>query len=560
MIEGVRVPFPAEPYGSHTTTRGAKWLLFARLAVALSIIVFLLVSQRGWGEEWPARIVYGAVTGAIALNALYLFLLRRVGNLDNFLRVQLGVDIFLEALMVFLTGGVDSQIVVLFLLTVMSAALALSWRDAVAFTAEAAVLHVLVTALGFTGLSPYRYVSARETLPTMFLQLFGMFAVALLSGILAHRLSVARLLSRDILDSIGQGLLIADSRGRILFSNDEAKRLLGEEAASTGNFLEGAFPASARRELQTDPLTGHATARHVEMDRPEGGKAPVSIAARAVYTEGERPAGTLVVITDRTLERRVEEAMMQAQRSEAVSEMSTAIAHEIRNPLAAIRSSVQEIGRRLTKISGEPPGDSKKLFDIVLSESDRLDAIVSDFLAFAKMPPVHKRPCSVDQVASETAVLLRQSVDSGEDVEIETQVEPPLRCRADPQKLRQVLLNVGLNGLQAVRGRAKRRIVIRGRPCALLDFPLGSGGGELARDASLGERSGVQIDVEDTGCGMTEETRRRAMDPFFTQKERGTGLGLAVVDRIVRSHGGMIRIESEPDKGTGVHIWIPTEE
>ena len=85
MIEGARVPFPAEPYGSHTTTRGVKWLLFARLAVALSIIVFLLVSQRGWGEEWPARIVYGVVTGAIALNALYLFLLRRVGNLDNFL-------------------------------------------------------------------------------------------------------------------------------------------------------------------------------------------------------------------------------------------------------------------------------------------------------------------------------------------------------------------------------------------------------------------------------------------------------------------------------------------
>ena len=560
MIEGARVPFPAEPYGSHTTTRGVKWLLFARLAVALSIIVFLLVSQRGWGEEWPARIVYGVVTGAIALNALYLFLLRRVGNLDNFLRVQLGIDIFFVALMVFLTGGVDSQIVVLFLLTVMSAALALSWRDAVAFTAEAAMLHVFVTALGFTGLSPDRYVSARETLPTMFLQLFGMFAVALLSGVLAHRLSVARLLSRDILDSIGQGLLIADSRGRILFSNDEAKKLLGEEAASTGNPLEEALPASAQRELQTDPLTGQVTARHVEMDRPGGGKVPVSIAARAVYTEGERPAGTLVVITDRTLESRVEEAMMQAHRSEAVSEMSTAIAHEIRNPLAAIRSSVQEIGRRLTKISGELPGDSKKLFDIVLSESDRLDAIVSDFLAFAKMPPVHKGPCDVDQVASETAVLLRQSVDSGEDVEIETEVESPLRCRADAQKLRQVFLNVGLNGLHAVRGCAKRRIVIRAHRCALLDFPLGSHGGERARDASLGERSGVQVDVVDTGCGMTEETRRRAMDPFFTQKERGTGLGLAVVDRIVRSHGGMIRIESEPDKGAGVHIWIPTED
>ncbi len=565
MIEGARVPLPTGRYGPHTTTRVAKWLLFARLAVALSIIAYLLVSQRGWGEEWPSRIVYWVVTGAIALNALYLFLLRRVENLDNFVRLQLGIDIFLEALMVFLTGGVGSQIVVLFLLTVMSAALVLSWRDAIAFTAEAAVLHLFATVLGFTPLAPPpSYASVRDTISSLFLQLIGMSAVALLSGILAHRLSVARLLSHDILDSIGQGLLIADSRGRILFSNGEAKRLLGGKAASIGNLLDEAIPASVREELRVDPLTGEATAGRVEIDPPGGGRLPVSIAARAVYTEEERPAGTLVVITDRTLERRVEEALMQAQRSEAVSEMSTAIAHEIRNPLAAIRSSVQEIARRLERMSSELPGDSKTLFDIVLSESDRLDAIVSDFLAFAKMSPVNKGPCDLAQVVSEAAVILRQSVGPGVgidgDVEIETECPPDLRCRADVQKLRQVLLNVGLNSLHAVRGRDERRILVRVRRCPLLDFPLSSREEERVRDPSLGERAGVEIDVEDTGCGMTPEAARRATDPFFTEKDGGTGLGLAVVDRIIGSHGGTVRIESEPGEGTAVRMWIPTEE
>ena len=251
---------------------------------------------------------------------------------------------------------------------------------------------------------------------------------------------------------------------------------------------------------------------------------------------------------------------MQAQRSETVSEMSAAIAHEIRNPLAAIRSSVQEIGRRLEKGSAEAAGDSKTLFDIVLSESDRLDAIVSDFLAFAKMRPVHKGPCEVDQVVSETVVVLQQSVEPGEHVEIEAEAEGPLRCRADTQKLRQVLLNVGLNSLHAVSGCNPKRILIRARPCPLLNFPLSSHEEDAPRDPSVGERSGVEIDVEDTGCGMTPEVARRAMHPFFTEKERGTGLGLAVVDRIIRAHGGMIRIESEPGRGTAVRIWVPVED
>jgi two-component system sensor histidine kinase PilS (NtrC family) len=229
-------------------------------------------------------------------------------------------------------------------------------------------------------------------------------------------------------------------------------------------------------------------------------------------------------------------------------------------------------------MSGELPGDSKMLFDIVLSESDRLDSIVSDFLAFAKMSPVNKGPCDLAQVVSEAAVMLRQSVGPGAgqlvsgsagvrlnagidgEVEIETEVPPDLRCRADARKLRQVLLNVGLNSLHAVRGRDRRRIVIRAHPCALLDFPLSSRQEERVRDPSLGERSGVEIDVEDTGCGMTPEVARRATDPFFTEKDGGTGLGLAVVDRIISSHGGMIRIESEPGEGTAVRMWIPTEE
>ncbi len=553
----------SRPVGWHLerATRGVKWLLSGRLGVALFIIAYVLISTRGWGRNWADKTVYAVVTGVLVLNVAYLLVLKRIREKEGFVHFQIAVDIAVETALVFLTGGVSSQIVVLFMLSIMSASLLLSWRAAVTFASEAAVLHVGAAMLHFVFVMPRagleRMGGLVDLLPSLSLQVLAFFSVALLSGLLAARLAVARLLSRDILEAIGQGLIVADGRGRILFSNDEAKRMLGEGTVAAGRSLDEALPPQAREAFEENPLTRGALAREVELSLPDGSTAPASFAVQPVLAEGDRQVGALVVITDRSLEHRVEEAMMQAERSEALSDMSTAIAHEIRNPLAAMRSSVQEVARKL----GQLPEDSKILFDIVLSESDRLDAIISDFLAFAKMRPVRKVNCDIAQVVEEAAVIFRRSIEPPGSAEVVTELDGTLRCRADAQQIRQALLNLGLNSLDAVRDRPGGRIVLRVRPCALLDFPLGEAGGpEAMRARALGERAGVQIDVEDDGCGMSEDARRRALDPFFTQKERGTGLGLAVVARIIKSHGGLIRIESSEGQGTSFRLWLPSEE
>jgi signal transduction histidine kinase len=237
-----------------------------------------------------------------------------------------------------------------------------------------------------------------------------------------------------------------------------------------------------------------------------------------------------------------------------------------------MRSSVQEIARRLgarrearaTDAARERGGRSdagdsgpEALLEIVLSESDRLDAIISDFLAFAKMRPARKGDCDVGAVVEEVALMLRQAPSPGTEVEVVTELDGAPRCRADAQQLRQVLLNLGLNGIDAVQERTDARIVFRARPCALLDFPLGAAPVPPVR--AVGERAGVQVDVQDNGCGMAEDARRRALDPFFTQKERGTGLGLAIADRIIKAHEGAISIESREGEGTCVSVWLPVE-
>lgn len=545
--------------------RGIQWLLIARFAVAAFIIAYILISARGWGATWATRTVYAVVTGVFALNAVYVLVLRTRADLETLKAVQIGIDIAVEALLVFLTGGVSSQMVVLFMFSVMGAALVLSWKAAVAFGAEAAALHVVATLIGLTRLSPEPAAPLREVLSGLFAQLVAFFAVALLSGLLSHRLSVARLLSRDILEAIGQGLIVADPADRILFSNAEARRLLGAEVLAPGRPLREALPPAAWSAMSFDAATGQGSLREFEVECPSGGKVPVGVTVRPALAGDDKPHGTLVVLTDRTLEKRFEEARSLAERSEAVSEMATAIAHELRNPLASMRGSVQEMARRLEGLEGKLPSDSKDLFQIVLSESDRLDAIISDFLAFAKMRPVNKGPCDIGQVLRESALILRQSAaEQGcEGIEVVVECEDELRCHADAQQLRQVLLNLGLNSIHAIRsaglGAGAGRISLSARPCAFLDFPLGKELRGTARDHARGERAGVEIGVADNGCGMTSEVRRKAMTPFFTTKERGTGLGLAIVARIVKSHGGMIRIESEERRGTIVRFWLPAE-
>jgi two-component system sensor histidine kinase PilS (NtrC family) len=315
-------------------------------------------------------------------------------------------------------------------------------------------------------------------------------------------------------------------------------------------------------QIEVDPVTGTAGAREVELPSPDGGRVPISISIRSAFAEHEQPVGTLAILTDRTLERRFEEAKLHAERSEAVSEMAAAIAHEIRNPLAAMRGSVQEIGKMLEGLGAEMPAEGKGLIEITLSESDRIDAIISDFLAFARMRPVKKTRCEVCRVVRETALMLTQTAEERgvHGCAVDAECDESLVCRFDPLQVRQVLLNLGLNSIDAVAGVDAPRIELRARPCALLDFPCGaSTPRETARRTSAGEQRGVEILVEDNGAGMNERTAGRALNPFFTTKERGTGLGLAVAARIVKAHEGLIRVDSTEGRGTTVAMWLPTE-
>ncbi|RKY58889.1 MAG: histidine kinase [Candidatus Latescibacterota bacterium] len=223
--------------------------------------------------------------------------------------------------------------------------------------------------------------------------------------------------------------------------------------------------------------------------------------------------------------------LYRAERLATVGQLAAGAAHEIRNPLATISSTIQYINQTLP-----PEHKAKEMAEELLEEVERIDRIVEGLLSFARPAEPKKERVSIRELLEQTALLLRTTAKKV-NVEIETEfLTDDDRADVDPSQMKQVFLNVAINAIQAMPEGGKLRI------------RLSKVGGLLPEGRSL------RIEFEDTGVGMSPEQLERAFDPFYTTKSDGTGLGLPISYSIVRSHGGEMDIESEPGKGTTVRI------
>ena len=259
------------------------------------------------------------------------------------------------------------------------------------------------------------------------------------------------------------------------------------------------------------------------------------------------PSGHVVIFQDVTQVVEMERELRRSERLAAIGQLSASIAHEVRNPLAAISGSIQVLEKRTPALANDP--EAGRLMEIVLRETDRLNALITDFLQYAR--PAPRR---VSEIALGDAVdgILRmfESVRPAS-VSVASRVEPGLALRADPEQLRQVLWNLVLNAAQAMEkgGRLEIRATRADGP------PQEALPGR--RNEEQAQQDWVEIAVVDEGIGIPMDALDRIFDPFFTTKRGGSGLGLATVHRIVEQHGGSIRVESTSGIGTTVRVRLP---
>src|SRR5216110_3332457 len=243
-----------------------------------------------------------------------------------------------------------------------------------------------------------------------------------------------------------------------------------------------------------------------------------------LFAESGETSGMVITFQDLTDVRALEETSRRQERMAAVGRMAASIAHEIRNPLAAMRGSIQ-------MLHAEMDGDTEQaqLMEIILRESDRLNKIVADYLNYARPRPAELKNVDLRGLISDTFKLLRNSDEMVDGHKLEEELpDRPAIVSGDPEQLKQVCWNIARNALKAM-----------------------PDGGDLRVSLHEAEHNRLRITFSDDGCGMSPEQVEHLFEPF-TSTTGGTGLGLSIVYQIIRDHGGTITVRSRVGQGTTI--------
>jgi PAS domain S-box-containing protein len=399
-------------------------------------------------------------------------------------------------------------------------------------------LPITVRSPGSTGLA---ILVQPSTFPGAGRDEFVEHVTALLAEGIGTRSATEDLLSRKhqserILQTLRGGLLKIDAQRRIVLANPACAEILD----TTVEHLEGltlreAFPRDAHmHELLQSVADGRGSIDDMEthIHTPRGRRLSVSLRASLLRDASHATNEILVLISDLSRRKAVEAEVRRADRLAALGRLSAGVAHEIRNPLAGIRTTAEILRGRV-----EHSAELLPVVDVILEEAARLDRIVGSLLQFAKPPEPRWDPVSLVDVLSRAKQLAAgRAADRG--VTIRTLVADGLPTPlADRDQILQVLLNLLLNGIEATEQGGEVRL-----------------GAEVPQDR---DRACVVLFVEDCGDGIPESIRERIFDPFFTTKPGGTGLGLSISRNILRQHGGSLQIERNANDWTRASVSIP---
>ncbi len=544
---------PAFPPGAEESLRRSlTWLTTIRIVILLVILLSTLLLHASSGVDLPSSFVYSLVglnVAALLLGVLQ-WTLGRVLPARLCAYFQLFGDMVLVTGLVYVSGGPYSVFNFLYLVIIGTSAFLIFRPGAVAMATLGAFLYGAVVELLAKGLLPLpplapipEWASPRVRY-NLIVTIAGFYGVAFMSAYLSEKLRAARTelekrqralhrlqnLHGNVIASMSSGLMTTDSLQRITFLNRAGGELLGVDPARVAGRLLSEFGFVPPEDWATVWDRGHGwdTFRgEIETDR-QSGRRVLGYSLRGLR-EADGEQGLLILFQDLTEMKKLERRARFNEQLAAVGELAAGIAHEIRNPLASISGSVQVLSNELTVGSAE-----RRLMEIIVSESNRLSKILEDFLRFVRPQEPRFADFDVAMAVTEVMDLFRLSDEVSDAHRIAVRVSPPRSILSgDRDQIRQIIYNIAKNAVRAM-----------------------AAGGTLS---VLGreEEAWYSIRFADTGRGMSEEELGRLFTPFSTAFDGGTGLGMAIVRRIVEEHGGAIDAESRPGEGTAVTVLLP---
>jgi two-component system, NtrC family, sensor histidine kinase PilS len=521
----------------------------ARLGVAALLLAV--------GPTLPEELLPGTNQGILALallvvatssGALIAFAPRASAHRVAWLVCLL--DTALVTAVVAATGGSRSIFAFLYVLSVTAACLLLSRTGGLTIAAVSSALYAgLVfgrTVFPMTAFFEAPPESAALEIVTIFMNAGTFLVVAIVAGGLAERfrstqeelktkqadLSDLEAFTNLIFDSVGTGLIALDREHRVTALNRAAEQITGVAAAAAMGrpwaALGGSVPlAVVESEIES---SGRGSVwREMTLRRGDGEEIPVRMTFSALRAGDGRGIGLIAACEDLSAIRAMEARMRAADRLATLGRMAANIAHEIRNPLAALSGAVEVMA------AGANEETRDRLAQIVLKETGRLNGIIREFLEYARPAPLSRTPVNVAEAIDEVLLLLEHQATPGT-LKAVREFPPALTWTVDRQQFRQAVWNLCVNAVQAM-----------------------PEGGELRVAMSTTARRLV-LRVHDTGEGIAAADLGHIFEPFFSTKSDGSGLGLALVHRIVQEHGGEIDVHSRPGVGSTFTITLPAAD
>jgi two-component system sensor histidine kinase PilS (NtrC family) len=465
---------------------------------------------------------------------------------STFLYLQALFDVLLITAVVHMTGGADSDLASLYVMLIAVTALLMPPANAGLVTLFAGLVYFADVFWGH----------AAGVTAGIWIQLGVFVLVAVVTAYVASRVNVmgaerealaaevrqVQLEADDVLRNLRTGVLTVDADGRLLYANPASEEILGFRAKEwLGRSVMPEFARLAPEFWAAVTSTARRGVRLMRVEatvhRPDH-SFPIGVTTTTLDGPvGARPRVS-AIFTDISDSKRMEELHLRAERLEAVAELSSSLAHEIKNPLASIRSSVEQLGR-----SSRANPDEKFLANLIVRESDRLSRLLSEFLDFSRVRVTECRPMDLHVVAEAAIRLVRQHPDCAAGVKISLE-GTPTPMEGDEDLLHRVVSNLVLNAVQAAGARAA--VVVRTGRAAANELP-----------GAAGIDNPVALRVSDNGPGIPNELQSRLFEPFATGRVGGTGLGLAIVQRAVEAHRGIVLVDTQAGRGTTFTVYFP---
>jgi len=544
-----------------------RWLLVGRTGLAITTLIQAALSL----SEAPnvAFLAVVAVLLALAVTGYgaYIVFVRRQRPGLGFLQSQAAMDLLLVTALVHFAGAQQSGWSALYVLVIAMYALLMPLRSGLVMAVFGSALFLADSIFAQPGADVAVGLWGQVAVFTTVFVIVAFLGQRLRAAAeeqtqLETELEQVRLEADEILRNIRSGVLTVDGRGSLAFVNPTAEHLLALD--SSRHLGRPILDELERRspELHNAILTGIKRGRRVAraegtVHRPGGRPFPIGLSTTTFERESESLPSVTAIFTDISDLQYLQELRVRAERLEAVAALSASLAHEIRNPLASIRSSVEQLAR-----AKRDDPDEQILGELILRESDRLNRLLGEFLDFSRVRADYFRTVNLLSVVSDAARMVREHPDCGPGVDVVVKGKPTL-IQGDEDLLQRIVWNLMLNAVQAVKG--------QGKVTAVIDAPSP---GELPRGTEFDQA--VRLRVTDDGPGIDPELRDRLFQPFVSGRQGGSGLGLAIVQRAVDAHRGYVMVDSTPGGGgdggavggggTGttftilLHVKLPTED